>query len=73
MLAWTTDTGPYFDFGEMTDRRCVDLWLDMDYSRCQGPETHSTWPTARLGPGSGPVRENQCACIIPLNRRRASR
>ena len=26
----------------MTDRRCVDLWLDMDYSRCQGAETHST-------------------------------
>ena len=37
-----TRTGPYFDFGEMTERRCVDLWLDMDYSRCQGVETHST-------------------------------
>lgn len=35
-----TRTGPYFDFGEMTERRCVDLWLDMDYSRCQGVETH---------------------------------
>ena len=33
MLSWTTDTGKYFEYDKMTARRCVDLWLDMDYSR----------------------------------------
>ena len=42
LLAWTTDTGGYFDYAEMTARGCVDLWLDMDYSRCSAVETHST-------------------------------
>lgn len=42
LLAWTADTGGYFDFAELTAKGCVDLWLDMDYSRCSAVETHSS-------------------------------
>jgi hypothetical protein len=41
LLAWTTDTGNYFDYAEMTKAGCVDLWLDMAYSWCVTAETHS--------------------------------
>ena len=42
LLAWTADTGGYFDFAELTAKGCVDLWLDMDYSRCSAVETYSS-------------------------------
>ena len=41
MVAWTTDTGNYFDYAAMTRGGCVDLWLDMAYSWCVPEETHS--------------------------------
>jgi hypothetical protein len=33
-IFWAVDTGNYFDYKQMTDDDCVDLWLDMDYCRC---------------------------------------
>ena len=26
--------GNYFDYKELTDKECVDMWLDMDYCTC---------------------------------------
>ena len=36
LLAWTVDTGGYFDYKAMTDGDCVDLWLAMEYCWCTG-------------------------------------
>jgi hypothetical protein len=70
MLAWTVDTGFYFDFKEMTDRRCVDLWLDMDYSRCESEEKHSLTSNRAPAPISftAAVVQNYAAKGVPVNR-----
>jgi hypothetical protein len=41
LAAWTTDVGNYFDYKAMTDRGCIDIWLDMAYSWCVTEEYHS--------------------------------
>ena len=41
MVAWSSDTGPYFNYAALTSGGCVDLWLDMAYSWCVTAETHS--------------------------------
>ena len=42
MLAWTTDTGDYFDYHAMSAGGCVDYFLDMFYW-CIDYEIHATW------------------------------
>ena len=34
VLYWTTDTGDYFDYGEMIKKECVDMFADMAYCLC---------------------------------------
>ena len=41
LMTWTTDVGAYFDYKAMTDRTCVDIWLDMAYAWCITTEAHS--------------------------------
>ena len=69
-LVWTVDTGPYFDFKEMTERDCVDTWLDMDYSRCASVEKHSLTSNRATAPVAftASIVENFKAKGIPASR-----
>ena len=42
MVAWSSDVGSYFDYAALTEKGCVDLWMDMAYCWCIDYEDHST-------------------------------
>ena len=51
VLYWTVDTGRYFDYGEMIDKQCVDMFLVMDYCLCN-PDSRSNAPLNRVNRAS---------------------
>jgi hypothetical protein len=47
VLYWSVDTGNYFDYSEMIDQQCVDMFLVMDYCLCT-PDSRSNAPLTRV-------------------------